>query len=64
MKSLDDLIKESVEKVKSMTPAELEAMKKAQCESYVRAETGWPKPKYKIINGAKIYESYKDYCND
>lgn len=46
-----------------MTPEEREAMHKAQRESFVRAEMGWPKPKFKMIDGVKVYDSYEDYCN-
>lgn len=37
---------------------------KAQCESWARAEASWPKPKFKWINGVKVYDSYEDYLND
>lgn len=35
---LDQLLKESVERVKKMTPEELEAMHKAQRESWARQD--------------------------
>jgi hypothetical protein len=56
---MDDL-----DKYKAMTPTEKEQMLKQQAESWVRGESGWPKPKYKIVNGVKTYDSYEDYCND
>lgn len=46
------------------TPEEKDAMLEAQRESYVRAEMSWPKPKFRWINGVKVYDSYEDYCND
>lgn len=51
-------------KVDAMSPEEREAMYAAQRESYVRAETNWPKPKFKFVDGIKVYESYEDYVND
>jgi len=61
---LTKLLEESKKLVESMTPEQREAMYKAQRESYVRGEMGWPKPKYRWINGVKVYDSYQDYCND
>jgi hypothetical protein len=43
-------------KVASMTDKELDEMRVAQRESFVRGQMGWPKPKYKMINGAKVYD--------
>lgn len=60
---LDALLKRAAEHVKNMTPEQREAMFKAQRESFVRAEMNWPKPKLKMIDGVKVYESYEDYCN-
>lgn len=57
-------IKVSIEAFKRLPPEEQEAMLKAQRESWVRAEMSWPKAKFKIVNGAKVYDSYEDYCND
>jgi hypothetical protein len=62
--TLDTLLKLSIARVNAMTDAEREAMMKAQRESWVRAELNWPKPKFKWINGVKVYASYEDYCND
>jgi hypothetical protein len=64
MKTLEQLIEESKTKVDAMTPEAREAMYKAQRESWVRAEMGWPKAKYKWVNGVKVYDSYEDYIND
>lgn len=64
MKNLDQLIAEAKAKVDAMSPEELEAMRKAQCESYVRAELSWPTPKFRWVNGIKTFDSYEDYLND
>lgn len=61
---LDKLLENAKAHVAAMSPEEHEAMIKAQRESYVRAEASWPKPKFKWIDGVKVYESYADYCND
>lgn len=61
---LEKLLRESATKVAAMTPEEREAMLKAQRESWVRAEMSRPKPKFKMIDGVKVYDSYEDYCND
>lgn len=58
------LIEESRKLVDSMTPEQKEAMLKAQAESWVRAELNWPKPKFKYVNGVKVYDSMEDYRND
>jgi hypothetical protein len=60
---LQRLLEESKRRVEAMTPDELEAMLKAQRESFVHGEMGWPKPKFHWENGVKVYESYEDYCN-
>lgn len=64
MTDLDELLKRGVEQVKAMTEDERRAMWREQVKGVVRAEMSWPKPKYKFINGVKVYESYEDYCND
>lgn len=61
---LEELIKRSREYVDSLTPEQLREMIRQQCESWVRAEMSWPRPKYKWIDGVKVYDSYEDYCND
>ncbi len=58
------LLKKSRRKVEAMTPDALAAMHVEQRESFMRGETGWPKPKFHWENGVKVYESYEDYCND
>lgn len=51
-------------RVASMTDEERAEMYQKQRESYVRAESEWPKPKFHYDeSGAKVYESYEDYCN-
>lgn len=55
-------LKEAIARAKAMTPMEYEIMMAAQRASFVRAETMWPKPKFKYVNGVKVYESYADYC--
>jgi len=50
-------------KVAAMTAKELEAMHIAQRESFVRSEMDWPKAKFKMVNGVKVYDSYEDYLN-
>jgi hypothetical protein len=49
---------EKAAKIK-MTPEEIEAQRR----SYVAAEMSWPEPKFKMIDGVRVYESYEDYCN-
>ena len=51
-------------RVEAMTEKERAEMYRKQRESYVRGEIGWPKPRFHYNSaGAKIYESYEDYCN-
>lgn len=57
------LIEESVQRVKAMSPEEKAEMIRRQGEGYARAEASWPKPKFKMVNGVKVYASYEDYCN-
>ena len=61
---LEALIKEAKEKLDAMSPEEREQLFKAQRESWVRAEKDWPKAKFSIVDGVKVYESYEDYLND
>lgn len=56
------LLRKAREAVEAMSPEERAAMERAQRESWVRGEMGWPSPRYKWINGVKVYESYEDYC--
>jgi hypothetical protein len=61
---LDQLIEESKRRVAAMTPEEREQMYEEQRQSWVRAEASWPKPRFRWVNGAKVYASYEDYVND
>lgn len=61
---LTRLLEESRKLVAAMTPEQKEALYKAQRESWVRAELNWPKPKFRYINGVKVYDSKEDYWND
>lgn len=63
MADINKLLKAAAEKVATMTPQEREEMDKTQRESFARGETGWPAPKFKMIDGVKVYDSYEDYCN-
>lgn len=48
----------------AMTPEQQAEMWRQQRDGYVRAEMSWPKPKFKMVDGVKVYESFEDYCND
>jgi hypothetical protein len=61
---LKQLLAKAQERFDAMTPAEQEAMFKAQREGYARAEASWPKPNYQWVDGVKVYASYENYCND
>lgn len=61
---LERLLAESKAKIAAMSPAESEAMFAEQRESYVRGEMSWPKPRFKYVDGVKVYASYEDYLND
>lgn len=60
---LSKLIEQSAAKVKAMTPTEREEMLRIQRDGYAKAEASWPAPKFEMVNGVKVYESYEDYCN-
>ena len=57
------LLAKARQKVDAMTDEEREAMLKTQREGYARAEASWPAPKFKMVDGVKVYDSYEDYCN-
>lgn len=59
---LQEKLKRAAAKVAVMTREERKAMLAEQRDSWVRAEMSWPKPKYKWVNGVKVYDSYEDYC--
>ncbi len=62
-KELEDLIEKSKLALAAMTPEEREEMYRQQRDGYARAEASWPKPKFEIIDGVRVYASYEDYCN-
>lgn len=62
--TLEELLAWSKQHVDKMSPEEKAEMVRQQGKGYARAEASWPKPSFKIINGAKVYDSYEDYCND
>lgn len=61
---LKDLISKANARYDAMTSEQQDAMWKAQRDGYVKAEMSWPKPKFKWVDGVKVYESYEDYLND
>lgn len=61
---LDALLAAAKAKVDAMSPEEYESMLAEQRASYVRGEMSWPKPRFKWVNGIKVYASYEDYLND
>lgn len=63
-KELEDLLAKAKAEVDAMTPEGKAEMLRKQGESWARAEASWPKPKYKWVNGVKVYASYEDYFND
>ena len=64
MHDFKKLVEEAEARYQAMTPAQQADMWRQQREGYARAEASWPKPKFKWVNGVKVYESYEDYCND
>lgn len=60
---LSRLIEESKARLAAMSPEQVEAMLRMQHEGYAKAEASWPKPKFKFVDGVKVYDSYEDYCN-
>jgi len=60
---LKELVKKANDRFNALSPEEQAAERKAQRDSWVRAEMNWPKPKFKMVNGVKVYDSYTDYCN-
>lgn len=61
---LTALLEKAKRDYEAMTPEQRENMHCAQRKSWVRAEMSWPKPRFKYVNGVKVYASYEDYCND
>lgn len=62
-KELDALLAISKAKVAAMTSEQKEDMLRKQAKSWARGEMAWPKPKFKMVNGVKVCDSYEDYCN-
>lgn len=60
---LKELVAKARARYDAMTPEQRAAADQAQRESWVRGEMGFPKPKFKMVNGVKVYDSYEDYCN-
>lgn len=60
---LPSLIEKSVAEFNALPEAEQREIRRQQRESWVRGEMSWPKPKYKWIGGAKVYDSLDDYYN-
>jgi hypothetical protein len=58
------LLQEAVEAFNKLSPEEQEKVYQAQRESWVRSVMLWPKPKYKWVDGVKVYDSIEDYHND
>lgn len=57
------LLKAAKHDVEAMSFDEYQDMLREQAKSWARAEMNWPAPRYKFVNGVKVYESYEDYCN-
>lgn len=64
MTDLEEKLAAAKRAVEAMSPEEREEMMRIQREGYARAEASWPKPKFKYVNGVKVYDSYEDYVND
>lgn len=62
-RELDELLKMARAQWDAMSPEEKDKMLRQQIEGVAKAEASWPKPKFKYINGVKVYDSYEDYCN-
>jgi hypothetical protein len=63
MADLSEALARAKATVDAMTPDQREEMFRQQRESYVRGEMSWPKPRFKMVSGVRIYDSYEDYCN-
>jgi hypothetical protein len=64
MTDLPELLKQAQARYDAMTPEQQVNMWRLQRESYVRSIVDWPKPKFKWVNGVKVYDSLEDYYND
>ena len=61
--ALQSRIKKACADFDALPEAEQREIRRQQRESWVRGEMSWPKPKYKWIGGAKVYDSLDDYYN-
>ncbi len=64
MSDIQRLVDEAMAKFNALTPEQQAEHRRLQQESWVRTEMSWPKAKFKYVNGAKVYDSFEDYCND
>jgi hypothetical protein len=64
MKDIQKLVAEAKARYDTMSPEQKAAHDNAQRDSFIRSITDWPKPKFKWVNGVKVYDSFADYCND
>ena len=64
MHDFKKLVEEAAARYQAMTPEQQAVMWRQQREGYARAEASWPQPRFKWVDGVKVYESYEDYCND
>jgi len=60
--TLQKLLDDSVAYVNTLTPEQKEKLHEEQATSFIRAEMDWPEPKFKWVDGVKVYDSYEDYC--
>lgn len=58
---LDALLARAKERWDAMTEQERDAMIAEQRASWVRGEMAMGKPRYRWVDGVKVYESYGDY---
>lgn len=61
---LQALLRKACVEFDALPPHEQAEIRRQQRQSWVRAERSWPTPKYKWVDGVKVYDSYEDYCND
>lgn len=61
---LQALLAKAQARFDALTPEQQAEERRRQRESWIRGEMGWPKPKFEWVNGAKVYASFEDYCND
>lgn len=64
MGDLKELLQKSIEMLERMTLEEQEKLLREQAKAWAEAEARFPKPKYRWVNGVKVYDSIEDYFND